>query len=164
LTDEKHRVWDVATKVVGFACLLASALWGIYQYLDVRDRELSQFADQKEREFYSEFWNQRLKLYIQTLDAAARISKADSDDAFQRAARDFRILFDGSMAVVQDPAVDRAMHEFAALVDKVENKQLDRAELGIHSYDLGRKCYESLKNSWDQPFSKQVSQATPSDE
>jgi hypothetical protein len=67
------------------------------------------------------------------------------------------------MAVVQDPSIDRAMHEFAALVDTVENKQLDRKELGIHSYHLGRKCYESLKDSWDQPFSKQASPANLTD-
>jgi hypothetical protein len=159
MTEDKYRVWDLVLKIVGFISLIISALWGIYQYVDVRSRELSQFADQKEREFYSEFWNQRLKLYIQTLDAAARISKSDSDEDFRKAVKEFRTLFDGSMAVVQDSSVDRTMHEFAALVDKVEKKQMDRKDLGIRSYHLGRRCYESLRDSWNQPFSKQASTA-----
>jgi hypothetical protein len=161
MTEEMHRVWDIATKIVGFLCLLISAFWGVYQYHDVRRRELNQFADQKEREFFSEFWNQRLKLYIQTLDAAACISKAESDEEFQKAAKAFRTLFDGSMSVVQDSSVDMAMHEFASLVDRVERKEMDRAELGVRSYYLGRQCYESLRESWNQPFSKQASTSDP---
>ena len=164
MTEEQHRRWDVAIKLIGIVGVIATSVVGLYQFHDIRDREiiqfedlknreLLQFADSKEREFYSEFWNQRLRLYIATLDKASAISKAESEDEVKEAITAFRLLFDGSMSVVQDPVVDRAMHQFEEKVRNVENGAMKPNELGILSYKLGRTCYESLRDSWDRPFS-----------
>ena len=152
MNEDQQRRWDVIIKVGGVLGFVASALIGIWQFQDIRDRELAQFAQEAERDFYSEFWNERLRLYIQTLDTTAAISKANSASTAADSILAFRTLFDGSMAVVQDPVVDRAMHEFAEKVDAVESGEMTPGELGIHSYMLGRICYRSLRDSWDRPF------------
>ena len=94
-----------------------------------------------------------MRLYIATLEKTSAISKAKSDDEIERAIGAFRLLFDGSMTVVQDPVVDKAMHDFEEKVKAVELGKMDATELGIHSYQLGRICYGSLRDSWDRPFS-----------
>ena len=142
MTEEQHRRWDIAIKVLGFAALIVSGAVGLHQYKET-----------KEKEFYSQFWNERLRLYVKTLDAAARISAAITKKESDQAKAEFRTLFDGSMSVVQDPTVDRAMHEFAARVRQVEGDKMKRQDLGIHSYNLGRTCFDSIKNSWNKPFS-----------
>src|SRR5688572_11868710 len=65
MTEQQHRFWDVVIKALGFAAVVASLVVGILQ-----------FNYAKEKEFYSQFWNERLRLYIRTLDAAAKISSA----------------------------------------------------------------------------------------
>ena len=153
MTEETHRQWDTAIKILGFAGVIVGGIVGITQFHDQREREITQFAETKEREFYSQFWNERLRLYVKTLDTAAKISTATSlvESTVPRA--EFWTLFDGSMAVVQDQAVDAAIHEFADQVRKVESEEISHKDLGIHSYQLGRVCYDSLKNSWNKPFS-----------
>ena len=153
MTNESHRVWDVSMKLVGFIGVCLGLVMGFYQFIDVRERELQQFADLKEREFYSEFWGERLRLYVRTLETTAAIAHAESDEAAEDAIREFRLAFDGSMTVVQDPIVDAKMHEFEKLVDQVASGEIDREDLGFYSYELGRVCYESLRDSWNQPFS-----------
>lgn len=153
MTEARHRFWDTVIKAFGFAAIVVGGAVGVYQFLDLRQRELERFADTKEREFYAEFWNERLKLYIKTLDAAARISAANSTKGAEDAISEFWTLFDGPMAVVQDSRVDSAMHAFSDQVRQVESGKMSRKNLGIHSYNLGRICFESLKNSWNRPFS-----------
>jgi len=152
MTQEQHRKLDIAVKIGGFFGVILTVVIGLYQFHDLREREIGQFADLKEREFYSELWRERLNLYLKTLDAAARISTASSLDESKEARAEFRTLFDGSMAVVQDPVVDRAIHEFASALDEVEAGSLTHKELGIHSYQLGRICYSSLEDSWNKSF------------
>ena len=140
-------------KFAGFFGVILTVVIGLFQFHDLREREISQFADLKEREFYSELWRERLSLYLKTLDAAARISTASSLEESKEARAEFRTLFDGSMSVVQDPVVDRAIHDFASKLDEVEAGSLTHDKLGIHSYQLGRICYSSLEGSWNKSFS-----------
>ena len=142
MTEETHRKWDIAIKILGFTGIILSGAVGI-----------SQYADTKEREFYSKFWNQRLHLYVKTLDTAAKISAAKTSEESEIARADFKTLFDGSMAVVQDEAVDTAMHEFDQQLSRLERGEIKREDLGSSSYQLGRVCYDSLRNSWNKPFS-----------
>ncbi len=158
MTEKATNRLDVLVKAIGFLSVVIGGGIGLFQYVDLRNREidqfqdlkqreLAQFADLKEREFYSELWKERLRLYLETLDVAARISTAETLEESKRARIEFRTLFDGSMSVVQDPLVDKAIHEFAEKVDEVEAGRMDHQELGMHSYQLGRECYRSLENS-----------------
>ena len=52
------------------------------------------------------------------------------------------------------------IHKFNILVEKVESGKMDRKDLGLPSYKFGRKCYESLKDSWNKPFSASKKEAS----
>ena len=56
-------------------------------------------------------------------------------------------------AVIQDEVVNAAMHDFAKKVRQVKSGEMNPKELGNHSYELGRFCFESLRSSWNKPFS-----------
>ena len=49
MTEETHRQWDVAIKILGFAGVIIGGILGITKFYDQREREMTQYAESTER-------------------------------------------------------------------------------------------------------------------
>jgi len=113
---------------------------------------LWQYQDSKQKEFYAQFWNRRLDLYVQASQAASNIAVSSSLETAADFRRAFWALYYGPMSVVEDLDVKGAMQEFGRALSAVERDAGDPKSLQQPAYRLATVLRDSLGRSWNQPF------------
>jgi hypothetical protein len=69
-------------------------------------------AERDKVEFRRKLWLQQVESYRATAELAGKISAHTQDDKLPELARDFVAAYWGTMILVEDPAVERAMVQF----------------------------------------------------
>lgn len=150
---EIYKKWELWIKTVTLGGVLVASIWAVYTYKDT-----------KEKEYYSEFWNKKMELFLKTSNSASTMATATNVKDFNMARADYWELFYGELSLVEGPCVKRAMEVFSKCVPHypLENKAaLPIKNLLQPSYRLTVRLQKELANGWQEPFSELKLQELP---
>ena len=142
---------ESATKLLAVVGAVASFLWGVYQWREKSQQELTMRVVEAERlsetrriEATKPFLDRQLILYSEATKIAAQVATLGESDAGKVARARFWELFWGELAMVENKDVAGAMMEMGrALNDGASESRLQSASLAI-----AHACRASLDKSW----------------
>ena len=137
-TEAKWELWLKTLALVG---ALVAAPWTIYVY-----------SDTKEKEFYSDFWNKKMELYISVSEAASTLATTESQEEFTKARATFWGFYYGRLSVVEDDSVKKAMQEFSGHFPAAGAPTKLPLEKGQEAYTLAIALKKDLLLAWQHPF------------
>ena len=155
--DRWTRSLTAAGAVMTLAGVVGGGIWAFYTYNDTKMQELQLYADTKEKEFYTSFWNKKMDLFLRTTNAASEMATATSVEDFNKARGEYWEMFYGPLSLVEGPCVKRAMEVFSECVPKeplTSPDQLPMHGLRQPSYRLAIRLKDELAGSWQHPFSE----------
>ena len=172
--SHEARAWfdsktiETVSKIILALIAVLGFIWGVYKYMDSRERQLERHEDALERQAETRrieatrpYLERQLRLYTEATQVAARIatkgyalgqrdSKASPSasryhgSTFDNAVARFWELYWGELALVEDKEVEKAMVEYGqALRDKAPTEKLQEKSLA-----LAHACRDSLASSW----------------
>ena len=172
--SHEARAWfdsktiESVSKIMLALIAVLGFVWGIYKYMDSRERQLDRHEDALERQAETRrieatrpYLERQLRLYTEATQVAARIATKgsapgqrdlkDSPSAsryhastLDNAVTRFWELYWGELALVEDNEVERAMVAYGqALRDKAPTETLQEKSLA-----LAHACRDSLARSW----------------
>jgi hypothetical protein len=145
LRMDNADIWDLSLKTLTLLGVIIAAVWAYFTYKDT-----------KEKEFYTQYWNKKLSLFLETSQAAATMATTNSLPDFQAARAKFWELFYGRLSLVEGRRVKAAMEEFASAVPKGDPNPnaLPLEQLKGPAYVLSLNLNKELSDSWKKPFSE----------
>jgi hypothetical protein len=141
MAGTSYGLWDMILKSVTAGLGIAGALWAIYGYLDGKKRDRTTRFIEAQKPFSSK----RQDLYFAAVSAAAIIASEVTPERRSKAEATFWRLYWGTMAVVEDKAVEGAMVAFGKQLYESPN---DLGELRRRALSLARTCRAGLAESW----------------
>lgn len=172
--SHEARAWfdsktiESVSKIMLALIAVLGFVWGVYKYMDSRERQLDRHEDALERQAETRrieatrpYLERQLRLYTEATQVAARIATKgsapgqrdlkDSPSAsryhastLDNAVTRFWELYWGELALVEDNEVERAMVAYGqALRDKAPTETLQEKSLA-----LAHACRDSLARSW----------------
>jgi hypothetical protein len=135
--------WELWLKTLAIIGGIAAAVWGYFTYTDT-----------KEKEFYTEYWNQKFVLFQDTSKAAATLATTTSPEQFRKAREEYFELFFGRLSLVEGDRVKKAMERFAAEVPRGDPPALPVNSLKQPAYQLTIELKKELSQAWKKPFSE----------
>jgi hypothetical protein len=139
----RAEFWELIIKALTLAGGIFVAFWAYYTYTDT-----------KEREFYTEYWNKKFSLFVETSEAASQMATTESPEEFKTARAKFWELFYGRLSLVEGDEVKHAMEKFAAQIPSGDPKTLPVEALQQPAYRLTLELKKELSTSWKKPFSE----------
>jgi hypothetical protein len=140
------RTWDTITKLITACGLIAGGLWTVRKYFDDRASErvlAHERAKSAEVEARKPFSSKQLDLYLEAVDVVGRIASTPPNDR-ELLFREFRSLYLGPLALVEDGKVAAAM----IAVDTALEKHANEEELQRLAIALSHACRQSIAESW----------------
>lgn len=131
---------ESALKILAGFVTLVGLFWGMFTYLDSREREL----DTRRVEATRTFLERQLELYTHATRAAATLATTEDDAARAQASKRFWELYWGELALVENQEVERAMVEMGRGLEEGASA----AQLRQLSLNLAHACRKSLAESW----------------
>ena len=136
-------------KIGSIMIAVATFVFGVVQFSANQKARLAQ-AETEARKPYLE---RQLQLYADASRAAATLATASDPKTLAEARQRFFQLYWGELAMVEDLAVDKAMHEFAIALER----ELPPHVLQICSIRLSHLLRKSLEHSfgsevWRSPY------------
>jgi hypothetical protein len=146
MCEAAWRTWDTISKIITAFGLIAGGLWTVKRYFDDRASErvlARERAKSAEVEARKPFFSKQLDFYLEAVDVVGRIASTPPDDR-DILFRQFRSLYLGPLALVEDGTVAAAMIAFdAALGNNASGEDLQRLAIA-----LSRACRQSIVESW----------------
>lgn len=140
------KKWELCLKTLTLFGAIGAGIWTFSSYIDT-----------KEKEFYTEFWNEKMDLFQQTSNAAATMATTSDLGEFNKARSDYWKLFYGELSLVEGICVKKAMQLFSACVPTkniLNSSSLPMTNLKQPSYKLTIRLRDELAKSWEFPFSE----------
>jgi hypothetical protein len=143
MNSTTYSLWDIILKALTLVGTLVAAAWAVHTY-----------ADTKEKEFYTAFWNNKLALFVETSSVASTMATTTSIDEFNKAREKYWELFYGRLSLVEGKSVKAAMESFAGEVPSslIEQGMLPLQSLQQPAYRLTLALKEELGVAWRTPF------------
>jgi hypothetical protein len=143
LTHDQIESFELILHALTLAGGLFVAFWAYYTYKDT-----------KKREFYTEYWNKKFSLFLETSEAASRMATTQSLEEFKKVRAKFWELFYGRLSLVEGDRVKHAMEDFAGKIPLGEPEELPLKALQDPAYVLTQELKTELSTSWKKPFSE----------
>ena len=140
---DTYKKAELVIKALTLFGALITAIWAYHTYTDT-----------KEKEFYSQFWNTKLSLFLETSTAASTMATTNSIDEFNAARIKYWELFFGRLSLVEGRSVKKAMEAFSGKIPtgEVKQDQLPFKELQQDAYRLTIALKKELGVAWREPF------------
>lgn len=143
---ESYKSLELWIKTLTLVGVVIGGIWAAVTYVDI-----------KEKEYYAEFWNKKMELFLRTSKAASTMAITNDLQEFNDARDDFWELYYGELSLVEGACVKKAMIVFSDCVPKKSIKDktaLPLDKLSEPAYRLTRRLQEELANAWQAPFSE----------
>ena len=143
---DSYKKWELWIKILTLVVIVVGGVWGYLEYTDT-----------KEKEFYSDFWNRKMELFLRTTNAASEMATTSSAETFNEARTEYWELFYGPLSLVEGPCVKRSMEVFSRCVpkDPIDSSiTLPMQTLKQPSYRLALRLKQELAKAWRKPFSE----------
>ncbi len=138
----EYEKWELIIKAFSVFALIVAGVWAFHRY-----------SDTKEKEYYSEFWNKKMELYLETSSWASIMATTSSVADFNEAREEYYQLFYGRLSLVEGNAVKKAMQDFSGNVPKGEVSILPIEGLDQKAYQLTISLKKELGESWRELIS-----------
>jgi len=150
MSNDKSR-FEGYLKAISPILAIAVFFWGIYQYHDTAKKQLNEQVAEAKRnaetrriEATLPYLNKQLDLYTEATQVTAVIATSEDMDEISTAAKRFRELYWGELAMVERSEVAKAMIAFRNALDSgKEQKYLQTLAL-----NLAHACRDELAESW----------------
>jgi hypothetical protein len=125
-------------------------LFAVYQY----QGQIKENERQLLKEAAKPFWDEQIKLYLRSAQAAATIATSRDEATKAQAEEDFWILYWGPLAAVEDVgtaknAVEAAMVDFGKYLKETAKNARDRLILENRSLNLAHVVRQAIGPSFD---------------
>ena len=139
MDESLFRKWTFRLQCVSMAVIVIGGAIALWRYFDTTANE-----------FKRPFWEKQIDLYVQASDAAATLAVAQPGAEWERAKLRFLVLYNGSLAIVEDKAIDSAMVRFKGKLEAFEQDPTPdtREEMRKASLSLAHSFKESLAKDW----------------
>jgi hypothetical protein len=166
MDEARYRLWEIRLKVLAVLGFVITFTFGIVQWTAQRraDRESlerAQEADRqlREREIARTYFDQAIAVYREAVQAAGELADMDpSQTDYQARHRQFMMLYNGPMCLVESVPVEAAMVQFNRALQSPQSERQAKA------IELAHTCRDSLMrwskldlativNDWKHPGS-----------
>jgi hypothetical protein len=140
MNEATKRRWDVGLGIIGPILTVAAILVGVWQF-NVGESNRATFDHD------SKLWLERLNAYRSVAELAGKVVAHADDAKFGDAVRDFTAAYWGTMILVEDKAVEKAMIDFYVEIREFQEGwgSVDRLKGRVE--ELIRICRQSTETS-----------------
>jgi hypothetical protein len=144
MNDDKKRTWDVWLGAIGPLLTVATILIGVHQFnVGERERQQEQ-VHQEEVDFQRKAWLERMNAYRSVAELAGKVIAHIDDKKGKDAIRDFEAAYWGTMILVEDKAVEKAMVDFFVEIEDYEKGWSTVDRLKVRDDELIKACQQSV--------------------
>jgi hypothetical protein len=144
MDENKKRTWDVWLGIIGPLLTVATILVGVHQFnVGERERQQKQ-AHQEEVDFQRKAWQERMNAYRSVAELAGKVIAHIDDNKGKDAMRDFEAAYWGTMILVEDRGVEKAMVDFFVEIEDYEKGWSTVDRLKVRDDDLIKACQQSV--------------------
>lgn len=145
-----ERNWKSLLEISGPLLTVAGLLLGVWQFNrgeENRTRlEYELIKKKDETEFRRKLWLERLSTYQTVAKTAGEIAASTDDDKqFKEKTREFLSAYWGSMILVEDKSVEKAMMAFQDAIRDFNDGYSKAADVRKKALELVTKCRESVQ-------------------
>lgn len=152
--DSKDR-WEIRLGLLGLALTLAGLIVGIWQFnagennRRLLDQEATLTRDRVE--FKRRLWLERLEAYRKLAEVTGKIVSADNRKHREQFVRDFAALYWGTMILVEDQRVQKAMISYNLELRDYSTGWSDDERVRLRADELLSSCRASLEDEKPDP-------------
>lgn len=133
ITEPQYRFWDLLIKASAALLFIVPLMLGYSQWLASMGLEARK-----------PFLQKRLELCVTAADAAGTIATSSQRETIARTTAELEKLYWGSIAIVDDEALSKAMLLFIQTSKKEPNSDLTGAAEAV-----AHRCRDLLRAAWD---------------
>lgn len=150
MEEGSKRVWDVRIGVAGPLLTIAGLLVGVWQFNRGEEHRTQleyQLLERKDKiDFQRKLWLERLSTYKAIAEQAGSIAATDrKDKKFKDLVHTFDTSYWGTMILVQDTAVEEAMHNFHVELTDYQRGSSDGDRMKLRADELVQACRRSVQ-------------------
>jgi hypothetical protein len=108
-----------------------------------------QFNKTKRDELKKRYWEEQILIYKETCDVIGAIASAEKIAEVETERKRFRQLFWGTMCLVENKEVAKAMVDYGNQLDLWESGEKKSPLLKDLAVTIAHKCRESLDETWN---------------
>jgi hypothetical protein len=149
LDETQKRQWDVAFGIAAPFITVAGILVGVWQFnageRNKTELEHKLVLEKDQVEFKRKLWLERLNAYRAVAELAGKVAAHAGDDQFTKLSQDFTALYWGTMVMVEDKAVEKAMIDLHLEIYDLANGWSNADRIKTRVNDLASVCRKSLE-------------------
>jgi hypothetical protein len=138
MNEATKRRWDVGLGIAGPIVTVAAILIGVWQF-NTGESNRATF------EHDSKLWLERLNAYRSVAELAGKVVAHVDDAKFADAVRDFTAAYWGTMILVEDKAVEKAMIDFYVEIREFQEGWSSLERLKGRVEELIKACRKSAE-------------------
>lgn len=149
MDEGSKRSWDVWLGIVAPVLTIVGILVGVWQFSRGEENrtnlEYQLLARKDKIEFQRKLWLERLSAYKSIAEQAGKIATTDKKDkSFRQLVHDFDAEYWGTMILVEDPEVEKAMIDFHLELLDYQKGQSDENKVKLRADELVKACRKSI--------------------
>jgi hypothetical protein len=149
MNEETKRDWDVGLGIAGPILTVGGILVGVWQFnageRNKVELEHELVKQQDEIEFKRKLWLDRLNTYRSVAELAGKITANTEDSKSKDYISEFTAAYWGTMILVEDGAVEKAMKDFYFEILDYQSGWSDLNRLKIRADLLIKACRKSVE-------------------
>jgi hypothetical protein len=141
--DVKLQQWDLVFKAFTTLAVIAGTIYGLVEYFDKREKELSE----RKRDYEFTLYKERKETLYPLCNAAADIASSKSLKEAQKAIKTFETMYLGEVGIIADGQIAESIKLFDEALQEFKEGARESpppAFLLIQSSKLALKCKEVL--------------------
>jgi len=145
MSENQRENIKIILEFVSKIALLVAGIYAIWQYADI-----------KKREYQQPLWETQIKLFFEVSDLTSRLTNEFESQRWEKDKRRFYELYWGSMILVEDESVEKAMVEFGNRlydfdqIKEVGDMKKAMEELREYAHNVSYACRNSINKAIDR--------------
>ena len=150
MNEDNKRTWDVWLGAVAPLLTVTGIMVGVWQFNVSEDHrrqvERDSIIQKDDVEFRRKLWLERLETYRAVATMAGKIASAPAEKERDKAVSDFEGAYWGTMVLVEDKSVEKAMMDFHYEIrDQSTGWTHDPKRLQVRADALAMACRKSIE-------------------
>ena len=147
MAAKTNRGWDVVIGATTPILAVVGLLIGVGEYAHDQDAARAALIEKDKVDYQHQLWQEKLATYRTIVGLAGKIAFAAPESESDHTRADFEAAYWGTMILVEDPAVERAMMAFHTELHNQSIGFSSQDRLKTRSAHLAEVCRESLVSS-----------------
>jgi hypothetical protein len=151
VTEDAKRTWDVWLGIGAPILTILGIVIGVYQFNtgeENRARLEHELIKEKDNvDFHRKLWSEQVTAYRSVAELAGKIAAGGANDKMKELVRDFLGAYWGTMILVEDKSVEKAMINFYIETRDLQEGWSDESRLKVRADEL----IDAFRKSEEQP-------------